>query len=184
MAAQEKYAEQLQEGISRFSCQRDIEIEEFLKNRALEFEIKGKSRTYLLLDEEKLLEGKLEIVGFFSIAPQIMYLPEELSIRQIKKLDGFSGKIHGERIKALPVYLIGQLAKNDRYKEKVDGKTIISYAFSFIYKVYKIIGGRIIIVDVKTEAKGLIRFYERNGFKMITSDTRTGLSQLVYMIQE
>ena len=114
-------------GIDNFFCSRDLDLEDFLRNKAYTFEDKAKSRTYLLLDEVGIKNRQLDIMAYFAIAPQIMYLPTELSVRQIKRLDGFSGKIHGEKLKALPVYLIGQLAKNDKYKDAMDGNIILSY---------------------------------------------------------
>ena len=161
-----------------------MDLEDFLRNKAFTFEDKAKSRTYLLLDKKGIENRQINIMAYFAIAPQIMYLPAELSVRQIKRLDGFSGKIHGEKLKALPVYLIGQLSKNDEYKEAIEGKIILSYAMSIIYRAYRAIGGRIVMVDVKSSATGLLRFYRNNGFEFISSDEDTGLSQLIYLINE
>ena len=87
---QNNYATQvLDRAFSRFSCKRDTDIEHFLRNRAVQFEELAKSRTYLFVDDSALENNQIEIAAFFSIAPQILYLSEELSIRQIKRLDGF-----------------------------------------------------------------------------------------------
>ena len=106
-----------------------------------------------------------------------------MSVRQIQRLDGFSGKIHGERLKAVPVVLIGQLARNDAYSHNdVSGDTILHDAFSVIRKSYNAIGGRIVMVDVKTTAKGLLKFYQSHGFEPVSHDETTGLSQMIYMM--
>lgn len=180
---QNNYATQvLDRAFSRFSCKRDTDIEHFLRNRAVQFEELAKSRTYLFVDDSALENNQIEIAAFFSIAPQILYLSEELSIRQIKRLDGFSGKMHGERIPALPVMLIGQLAKNDACECGVTGKEILRLALAITRKAHDAIGGRIVMVDVKTEAVGLIRFYEEHDFVLISEDPETGLSQMIYML--
>lgn len=172
----------IEQAFSRFSCKRDMDIESFLKNRAIQFEELAKSRTYFFIDQSAAENREIEIWGFFSIAPQILHLPEGLSIRARKELDGFSGKIHGEKISVLPVMLIGQIAKNDQYENVITGRALLAHTLTVAQSVHEMIGGRIVMVDVKSDAKGLIRFYEENGFVLISEDPETGLSQMIYML--
>ena len=172
----------IEQAFSRFSCNRDLEIENFLKHRAMRFEELGKSRTYVFIDRSALGDKEVEVWGFFSIAPQVLYLSEDMSIRQRKELDGFSGKIHGKKLAALPVVLIGQLGKNDQYASIITGEELLAYALSIVQSAHDLIGGRIVMVDVKTEAVGLIRFYEEHDFVLISEDPETGLSQMIYML--
>ncbi len=179
---QRKAASALENGILHFHCDREPDMVNFLRERASLFEAKAKSRTYLLLDEEALHQGKIRIVAFFSLAPQVMFVPPDLSVRQVRRLDGFSGKIHGRKIEALPAVLIGQLAKEDHFAESITGHEILAHAWNVIGKAHAAIGGRIVMVDVKSSAEGLIRFYERENFKFISQSEETGLSQLIYML--
>ena len=48
-----------------------------------------------------------------------MYLPEELSKNQRKKIDGLYNSIS-----EIPTFLIGQIGKNDENKENISGKEI------------------------------------------------------------
>ena len=48
--------ELLSQILSSFSCEQDEDIENFLHNRAIEFEELSKARTYLICDEEQILE--------------------------------------------------------------------------------------------------------------------------------
>ena len=41
--------------LSSFSCAHDSDIEDYLHNRAMQFEILGKSRTYLVCDQAAFL---------------------------------------------------------------------------------------------------------------------------------
>ena len=173
---------QIEQAISCFSCKRDADLEEFLKSRAIKFEAIAKSRTYFLLDKEALNKQTIEILAYFSIAPQVLYLPENLSGNRRKKLDGFSGKIKGEHIAVLPVILIGQLAKNDAYCKEIGGDVVLKYAFSIIKRIHEMLGGRIVMVDVKEDASGLIRFYERHGFERLSNDLENKLSQMIRML--
>ena len=130
----EDYPDALTNSILRFTCKRDTDIVKFLRDKAALFDEMAKSRTYLYLKGNNT-ETIIDIVAYFSIAMQVLFIPNDMSIRQIKRLDGFSGKIHGERIKAVPVFLIGQLARNDVYvKYDIDGDTILRDAFSVIQK--------------------------------------------------
>ena len=172
---------QIKRAFSSFSCRRDEDIEMFAKRRAMRFEKASKSRTYLFVDDAVLSGGVLEFIAFFTMAPQILHLPEGLTPEQIKELDGISDSIHGKRLSSLPVVLIGQLARADEYSS-ISGDEMLSCALGIATEVHHAIGGRIVMVDVKTQAPGLIHFYERNGFRKISGDLDTGLSQMIYML--
>ena len=114
--------EQMLVGIlSSFVCEKDEDIQQFLHSKAVEFEKLSKSRTYLICDQEQLENTEdnsesLKIYGYISLALKVLSIPNEISNRMRKELDGFSSKIHGERISDFPCYLIGQLsrASNDQ----------------------------------------------------------------------
>lgn len=174
----------VEDALLNFSCHRDVDIENSAKTRAILFEEKAKSRTYLFFDRACLSSGKIEIIAFFSVGLQVLELADELSNRERMALDGFSGKIHGEKISKLPVILLGQLAKNDKYKNQIDGNEILQYVFSVIKSAHGIIGGRLILIDIKTNATGLIEFYKKNGFELIYNNDKTGFSQMIYKLCE
>ena len=46
--------------LSSFLCSEDEDIEQFLHNRAIDFERLSKSRTYLVFDEEELTTKKIQ----------------------------------------------------------------------------------------------------------------------------
>lgn len=101
-----KEGNELSELLSSFSCEKDEDIEYFLHKRAIEFEKLSKARTYLVFDQEQL-ENKdkhLIVYGYISIALKILSVPQDISNRMRKELDGFSAKIHGELIGDFPCY--------------------------------------------------------------------------------
>lgn len=52
--------------LSSFSCTQDKDIEDFLHNRAIDFERINKSRTYILCDNDIWCkESRLVILGYF-----------------------------------------------------------------------------------------------------------------------
>jgi hypothetical protein len=159
--------EELEMLLSSFHCSLDNDIEFFLKNRAVSYENLSKSRTYLILDEDELISGKisdLTILGYISLALKVLTVPEDTSNRMRKEIDGLSAKIHGEQITAFPVYLIGQLGKNTKLpKNVISGKQLLDYAFDAMQPAVNAVGGRYILIECHDKEE-LIRFYKSNGF--------------------
>jgi hypothetical protein len=151
------------EVISRFACKKDDDIENFLYNKALLFDRKGKSKTHLLLDERLLQNGTIEAVAYFSLAIQLLRIPEGTSNNQIRKLDGLYSRKGITPITEIPSFLIGQLAKNDRYSKLFSGSLLLEYALSAVATAERIVGGRIVFVECR-EIPVLINFYRNNGF--------------------
>lgn len=172
--------EKLECGISNFSCKKNKDLEEFLYTKAVLYEHIAKSSTYLFVDEDTF-DVNLSILGYFSIGLKTLTLPDNLSNNQIRKLDGYSGKIRGEKIANIPVYLIGQLAKNDKYSAVISGDEILQAAISVISEASASVSGRLIAIDCKP-VRALHDFYERNHFIMIGHDDVNGLDQFIYFL--
>lgn len=118
------------------------------------------------------------------MALQVLKIPESLSNRKIKNFDGFSAKMNGERITEFPVILIGQLAKNDLYKNEITGMKLMQYCLSTVLDGQMRLGGRIIMLECKN-IEYLLEFYEKFGFMKLDKDYREGeLLQLIKILQE
>lgn len=164
-----KEGNELSELLSSFSCEKDEDIEYFLHNRSIEFEKLSKARTYLVLDKKQLenKEKPLMVYGYISIALKILSVPQDMSNRMRKELDGFSAKIHGEQIGDFPCYLIGQLSKNSNVKsEGISGKQLIDFASDIIATSVEAVGGRYMMIECRDEEK-LIQFYKDNYFSEV-----------------
>lgn len=178
MASQEL----IQEVISDFYCAKDPDIEKFLKNenKAILYEKKSKSRTYFIFDEEGLENGQFAILAYFTIAMQTLKIPNGTAASQIRKLDGLYAKRGIESITEIPSFLIGQLAKNDKYSAEISGSRILDYALSVIYKAQEIVGGRVVFIECQ-DIPQLIDFYSRNEFRCFRKDPEDGLVQMIRM---
>ena len=179
-------SKELNDFLTSFSCDRDSDIEYFLNNRAIEFEKLSKSRTYLICDEDDLINRPLRevsIYGYIALSLKILTVPEETSNRVRKEIDGLSAKIHGERINDFSCYLIGQLAKNSNIKtDVISGKELIDIACNVIAASVDAVGGRYIMIECKDEEK-LINFYNDNGFNVI-SKVPDGEQVMIQMIRK
>ena len=159
----------LQELLSSFSCVRDADIENFLHNRAIEFENLSKARTYLVMDADELLTGKKQLIiyGYVALALKILTVPSGILNRMRKELDGFNAKVHGRQISDFPCYLIGQLSKNSVVTNNpVTGKELLNISFDIIASAVEAVGGRYVMVECRDEEK-LLRFYHENVFHEI-----------------
>jgi len=169
----------LDKAISFFYCERNKDIENFIKNgsrgydsTAVMLEEKGITRTYFLIDEETFQETN-EILAYFSITLKELKFTADVSRSQIKKIDGISGKRD-----SVIVYLIAQLAKNDKYRREIKGEEIINRAINIIERSQKLVGGRIIMVECENK-DSLLKFYEEHGFKNLQINNSNGLLQLI-----
>ena len=159
--------------LSSFSCVYDEDIQNFLHNRAIEFEKLSKSRTYLIVSEEQFENPEIAfdeftIYGYISLAVKVFTVPEETSNRQRQQLDGFSAKEHGKQISNFPCYLIGQLARNSNVpKNSISGADLLNFAYDIIAISVDAVGGRNILVECRNNKK-LIQFYLDNGFDKIS----------------
>jgi len=144
--------------IENFNCQ-DKEVENFLRNQALEFDKRNKSRTYLLIDEN--VDNEIIIWGYYTLTLKSLKFNDELSKSKIKKIDGF-------RVDAVETesILIGQLGKDYKYRNKISGSAILDYAVDDIYEVHKKVGGRIVFLECADNEK-VVKFYQDNGFAFL-----------------
>ena len=159
--------------LSSFSCVYDEDIQNFLHNRAIEFERLSKSRTYLIVSEEQfenpeIAFDEITIYGYISLAVKVFTVPETTSNRQRQQLDGFSAKEHGKQISNFPCYLIGQLARNSNVpKDSISGAELLNFAYDIIAISVDAVGGRNILVECHNNKK-LVQFYLDNEFYKIS----------------
>ncbi len=176
--------------LSSFSCARDKDIQNFLHNRAIDFEKLFKSRTYLVVDDKQFENSDfklkdLVIYGYISLAVKVFTVPETTSNRQRQQLDGFSAKEHGKQISNFPCYLIGQLARNSNVpKDTISGAELLKIANTIIGEAVKLVGGRNILVECRNNEK-LIQFYLDNGFYKVSQvpDESQSMVQMIRRIE-
>lgn len=156
-----------------FYCEKDSDIEFFLHERAVEFEQLSKARTYLICDENQINKcdciEDIKIYGYIALALKVLTVPDDISNRMRKEIDGYSGKLHGEKIKNFPCYLIGQLSKNSSIANNpLNGDKLLGYAYDILETSVEAVGGRYVMVECQDVGK-LVNFYEKNNFVEIAS---------------
>ena len=97
----------------------------------------------MILDEEALIDGKINIIAYFTVSNKALNPRDEISKNVRKHLDGLGNK----RGSTFVVYLIGQLGKNDTYRLEIDGNELVARAIATINEAYEIVGGRCILIE-------------------------------------
>ena len=129
-----------------------------MKEKALDFDKRHISRTYLIIDREAYLNDKVILLGYYAITIKTLDFGQTLSKSKIKRIGGFTSDITSTE-----ALLIGQLGKNYNYKNSIDGKTIINYAIETVYAIHNLAGRRIVFLEC-ADNKKIIDFYQENGF--------------------
>ena len=168
--------EGLRSDLLTFVCEKDVDVQNFLHTKSVYFDKKDKTRTYLIVDNTS---GSVNILGYFSIAIKVLTVPEDLSGSKKKKLDGKYSNIEN----GISAYLIGQLGKNDIYKDRITGRQILLEAFNIIKEAQSRVGGRVVYIEC-CDTPQLIKFYEQNGFTLFNRDPKSGLMQMLTYINK
>lgn len=164
--------------LSTFRCSKDPNIQNFLKDRAIPFEKAHKSRTYIIATPGSFEPENINILAYFSVAIDRLFIQEDISKSFRRKLNGI---FENDRV---PCYLIGQMARGDACpKELLSGKELLEQALNILSHANDLVGGRFVRVDCK-ESDGLLAFYENNGFRLLPGGGEHGLFRLVRFISD
>ena len=155
--------------LQQFSCAKNLEIEKFVKNNAIDFAKKKISITYLVVD------------GFLNIISMFVLTHKALSIRDVnisstakKKISRYAEYDEINCSYNLSAFLIAQFGKNYNClnNEQFDGHCLMGETFAILKNVQKEIGGGIVYLECENKPK-LLYFYcdEHNSFKIFGERT-------------
>lgn len=167
--------------LSEFSCEKNSDVERFLKQQSIEFTKKNQSVTYLVFSNEDAA-----LVGYFTLAIKSISVDAsgfsntmKRKIARVSELDETNGTY------TLSAYLVAQLGKNfaNGLNEKVTGEQLLQAAFDTIKELQYMAGGMVIFLEAENEEK-LIEFYEKKGFKRFsTKEVNSGTTDVHTLIQ-
>ena len=157
--------------LSEFSCERNSDVERFLKNSAIEFTKKNQSVTYLVFSVE---DG--ELLGYFTIALKPLTVRGETVSNTVKrKLLRISELDEETQTYTMSAYLIAQLGKNfaNGADKRITGEELLEAAWNKIEEIQYRAGGVVTFLEANNEDK-LLDFYKDNRFQKF--DTRQTVS--------
>ena len=150
--------------LSEFSCSRNMEIEDFVHNNAIDFAKKKMSITHLVFDEQ----GQIE--AFFTLTHKPSTVGDGLLSRtgqkKLSRHARLDPEIHAYSVSA---FLIAQFGKNEnvRGSEHISGNQLMDLAISVLQSVQRQVGGGVVFLECE-DKPGLLNFYqnEHNNFKI------------------
>ena len=174
--------EELRKLLSEFSCEKNSDVERFLKEQSIEFTKKNQSVTYLVFTNEDVA-----LVGYFTLAIKpISVNAENFSSTMKRKIARVSEFDESNGTCTLSAYLIAQLGKNysDSSDERITGEQLLQAAVDTIKELQYMAGGMVVFLEAEDNEK-LIKFYqEKNGFKRFaTKSVKSGTEEAHTLIQ-
>lgn len=162
--------------IQSFSCPKNREVEDFLKNKARHSSRLSSSMTYLVWDDETK-----ELLGYFTLtAKAYSVMGVSLNSKNRRLIERFA-EVDANGYFNAAVYLIAQIGKNYALSEdhRISGNDLLALAIEKLSMVKQSIGGKLVMVEREIDRPKLLDFYESNGFKSWTT-RRNAKDGIVY----
>ena len=161
--ALEKVGEDFLTGVfASFSCTVNLEIESFLKGRAIDFAKRRLSITYLVTDTD---DGAL--LGYFTLTHKAIVVDKnDFSKTAQRKLARYSRLDRQTGNDMAAAFLLAQFGKKYAVDDgkRIGGAELMKMANDILVDIQRQIGGGIVYLDCEDRAK-LIAFYEDKGFQ-------------------
>lgn len=172
--------------LKNFECPINKDVENFLHEKAIQFEKQGVSRTHLVMASYK---GKMEIAGYYALAHKSFVVRHNKISSKLRSRIGKFG-LYDPSLKQSTIVapLIGQIGKNFKFKDLITGDVLLKYACDTVREAQLLIAGKIAYLECSDNPK-LINFYEENGFyafanRQLDEDEKADLSgSLVQMLR-
>lgn len=179
----------IQSVLSNFSCPRNPDVENFLKNKAIGFSKHRWAQTHLVFT---LYKGKNVLIGYYALAINNIVIDQNaLSKNMRKRLKEFTSFGSNTKDYLIPMPLIAQLGKNftNGYNELITGDELLKKALDQVRKIQTISSGQFTYLECEN-IQALLDFYSRNGFmksgeRMLDRDETDVLkgSRLIQMVK-
>lgn len=152
--------------LSEFSCEKNPDVERFVKKQSIEFAKKQQAVTYLVFSTEDA-----ELVGYFSITIKpIIVNAVPFSNTTKKKLARVSEFNEQNNTYNMAAYLIAQLGKNynNGANKRISGEELLGLAIKQVQQLQYLAGGMVVFLETLNEEK-LLSFYQNKGFQQFDS---------------
>ena len=172
----------LKQVLSTFSCKKNVDVEKFLLNQAVDFTKKNQSVTYIVLTAKSGL-----MVGYFTITVKPISVngagfsnTVKRKIARVSEQDPVNGTY------SLAAYLIAQLGKNfsNGANEMITGEQLLGLAIEKIKELQYMAGGMVVFLEAENEEKLLDSYEKQHGFKRFdTKEIKSGTEDTHTLVQ-
>ncbi len=153
----------IEDAFKKFSCQREVDLENFLLHKAIPYEKTNYGKSYLIVNVEKLREGVFEILAYFTVAQKSLDISGLSNKKKRKLLGEYPGR---DSLKSIPAYLIGQLGRSDNCSaDMLSGQQILNECYHIIGEAALVVGGNMIVLECREHMYS--KFYEGQDFKKL-----------------
>ena len=149
--------------LAQFSIPLNKEVEDFIRNKALQATKLKSSITYVLVDEDIA-----EVIGYFTLLVKPFTIPAScLSSTNRRLISRFSEVDEETGNYTASVFLLAQIGKNYAIQRQyqVSGRDLLEVALDKLRAAQDLIGGKLVLIERETERMKLHDFYKANGFK-------------------
>lgn len=159
--------EELQRLLSDFSSPLNKEVEDFVRNKSIDFAQKKLPVTYLVI--RKTSDGRIVLAGIFTLAHKAVEVTNtNISKTARRKLSRYA-KLEEETDKYhVSAFLIAQFGKNSAVSDewKISGNELMDLTFEILKHVQYYVGGGVVYLDCE-DVDQVLAFYQSdyNGFK-------------------
>ena len=151
--------------LSSYSCPVNFDVENFLKNKSIEFSKRGFAKTYLVFWQSEDQTEK-HLIGYFTLASKVLSVNKDSVSKNVSKKLGQYGCLNkSSNSYEVSSVLIGQLGKNfdEGNDSLISGDELLQMAIDKVVLAHSVVGGRYTYLECEEKPK-LIDFYKRNGF--------------------
>ena len=148
---------------SGFACPLNKEVDDFLKNKAVQSNKLKASVSYLVVDSETAV-----LLGYFTLVLKPFTIHEsKLSKTNIRLISRFAERNEETGSFTAALYLIAQIGKNYALPEdrRISGGDLMSLALDKLRAAQDLVGGKMVMIEREADREKLLSFYESNGFK-------------------
>ena len=149
--------------LAQFSIPLNKEVEDFIRNKALQATKLKSSITYVLVDEDIA-----EVLGYFTLLVKPFTIPaSRLSSTNRRLISRFSEVNEETGNYTASVFLLAQIGKNYAIQRQyqVSGRDLLEVALDKLRAAQDLIGGKLVLIERESERMKLHDFYKANGFK-------------------
>ena len=149
--------------LSGFAVPMNTEVEDFIRNKALQATKLKSSISYLVVDEDLA-----DVLGYFTLLVKPFTIQaKQLSSQNRRLIARFSEENPETGDYTASVYLIAQIGKNYSIQDElqISGNDLLNLALDKLRAAQDLIGGKLVLVEREADREKLLKFYNGNGFK-------------------
>jgi len=157
--------EKVEKTLKSFYCSKDLDIQNFVRNKIDKFDDKSICRAYFMLDQKNSDDEIFYILGFYALSLKTLeFDPNKLTDKQREDMNLLRDS------DSISSYFIAQFGKNDMFKYNFYGNKLLDEAVNIIYTCIEKLGGTIVWLEANKNAEPVLKFYKEYGFTEIQSE--------------